>query len=75
MDEIGVEKVVVKEKYNNIWIPTFSFTGGSTSGHVSYSETFEYDGVEGNEYLIEATVFAENEDGYDTGVVSKTITV
>lgn len=74
MDEIGIEKVVVYEKYGNKWAPVFSFKGGSTSGHVSYTENFEYDGDSGTEYLIEATVFAENDDGYDSGVVSGTVT-
>ena len=74
MNEVGVEKIVIYEKYNDVWTPIDSIDGTSMKNRMAYNDRFEYDGVPGTEYWIRVTVFAENDDGYDNGVVSQTVT-
>ena len=74
MNEVGVEKITIYENWGNKWMPVDSISGTSVTNRMAYGDTFEYDGDPGTEYLIKATVFAENDDGYDTGVVSGTVT-
>ena len=74
MDEIGVSRIVIYEKNGSSMTSVETIQGTSETDTVSYSDTFYFDGDSGTTYQIRVTFFAENSEGYDTGITSETVT-
>lgn len=81
MDEIGVSKIVIQEKYGTSWsnVKTFSsstYSSLMTENDIAHSGEVTYNGKDGYMYRAKVTFYAEDSSGSDERtVITDSVTV
>lgn len=70
MKHIGAERITVYQQVNGIWVYANSIdqngSGMSANNTYYYGNTIYYNGISGEEYRVEVTIFAEDASGSDS---------
>lgn len=75
MSKIGCESIVVYRQVGSYWVIDYSYDEDddhmSSTNTPAYAYTHYFNSIEGAYYMVEVTVFAEDDEGRDTR--SKTV--
>ena len=67
---LGAESLIVREKVGNVWKIVLTYdrddSGMTSSNAFMHNGVLYYPGTSGTQYMVEATLFAENSSGYDS---------
>lgn len=78
MDELGAEEITVYRHSGSNWVEVDYYDrndSGMTSTNTSrHSGSVTFNGTSGVEYKVEITIFAEDENGYDSRTKTYTVT-
>lgn len=75
MDTLGCESIEIYRQVGSYWVTDYSYDEDDNemtiSKSASYAHTHYFNSIEGAYYMVEVTVFAEDDEGRDTR--SKTV--
>ena len=67
---LGAESLIVREKVGSVWKIVLTYDrddeGMTSTNDYVHRASLYYPGTSGTQYMVEATLFAENASGYDS---------